>query len=101
MEITIEIENQLDAKIHEIETQISECVRGLNPSILTIPGIGDLTAAVILSEYGDISKFESPAQMLSFAGLEPGYYQSGQAEHSGHYIHLTEPELIIKEAEIF
>lgn len=24
-----------------------------------------------------------------------------QAEHSGHYIHLTEPELIIKEAEIF
>ena len=22
-----------------------------------------------------------------------------QAEHSGHYIHLTEPELIVREAE--
>ena len=86
MEITIEIENQLDAKIDEIEAQISECVRGLNPSILSIPGIGELTAAVILSEYGDISKFEGPAQMLSFAGLEPGYYQSGQAEHGGHMV---------------
>ena len=86
MEITIDIENQLDAKIDEIETQISECVRGLNPPILTIPGIGELTAAVILSEYGDINKFENPARMLSFAGLEPGYYQSGQAEHNGHMV---------------
>ena len=86
MEITIDIENQLDAKIDEIETQISECIRGLNPPILTIPGIGELTAAVILSEYGDINKFENPAQMLSFAGMEPGYYQSGQAEHNGHMV---------------
>lgn len=86
MEITIDIENQLDAKIDEISAQISECIRGLNPPILTIPGIGELTAAVILSEYGDINKFESPAQMLSFAGLEPGYYQSGQAEHGGHMV---------------
>ena len=86
MEITIDIENQLDAKISEITVQISECIRGLNPPILTIPGIGELTAAVILSEYGDINKFESPAQMLSFAGLEPGYYQSGQAEHGGHMV---------------
>lgn len=86
MEITIDIESQLDAKIDEIESQIRECIRGLNPPILTIPGIGELTAAVILSEYGDINKFESPAQLLSFAGLEPGYYQSGQAEHGGHMV---------------
>ena len=86
MEITIDIENQLDAKIDEITAQISECIRGINPPILTIPGIGELTAAVILSEYGDINRFENPAQMLSFAGLEPGYYQSGQAEHGGHMV---------------
>lgn len=86
MEITIDIENQLDAKIDEIDAQISECIRGVNPPILTIPGIGELTAAVILSEYGDINKFESPSQMLSFAGLEPGYYQSGQSEHNGHMV---------------
>ena len=86
MEITIDIENQLDAKIDEIESQIRECIRGLNPPILTIPGIGELTAAVILSEYGDMSRFKGPAQMLSFAGLEPGYYQSGLSEHQGHMV---------------
>ena len=71
---------------NEITARISECIRGLNPPILTIPGIGELTAAIILSEYGDINKFETPAQMLSFAGLEPGYYQSGQAEYGGHMV---------------
>ena len=86
MEITIDIENQLNAKIDEIDSQISACIRGLNPPILTIPGIGELTAAVILSEYGDISQFKGPAQLLSFAGLEPGYYQSGQAEHAGRMV---------------
>lgn len=86
MEIIIDIENQLDAKIDEIEAQIVECVRCLNPPILTIPGIGELTAAVILSEYGDITRFENPAQLLSFAGLEPGYYQSGMSEREGHLV---------------
>lgn len=86
MEITIAIESQLDSKIDEIEAQISECIRELNPPILTIPGIGERTAAVILAEYGDINKFDNPAQMLSFAGLEPGYYQSGLSEHQGHMV---------------
>ena len=86
MEITIDIESQLDSKIDEIEAQISECIRELNPPILTIPGIGERTAAVILAEYGDINKFDNPAQMLSFAGLEPGYYQSGLSEHQGHMV---------------
>lgn len=67
MEITIDIENQLDAKIDEIESQILECIRALNPPILTIPGIGELTAAIILSEYGNINKFET--QLSCFLSL--------------------------------
>ena len=54
--------------------------------MLSIPGIGPFSAAVILSEYGDINNFDSPAKMLSFAGLEPGYYQSGVSEHTGKMV---------------
>lgn len=54
--------------------------------MLTIPGIGPVTAAVIASEYGDFSRFSSPSQMLSFAGLEPGYYQSGTMEFRGKMV---------------
>ena len=34
----------------------------------------------------DISKYDSPGKLLSFAGLEPGYFQSGQSEHTGRMV---------------
>lgn len=40
MEITIDIYNQLQSKVEEIELQIHDCVLGLAPPMLTIPGIG-------------------------------------------------------------
>ena len=86
MDVLLELYNQLDAKIQEIEEQVVACIRGINPPMLSIPGIGALSAAVILSEYGDLSKYDSPAKLLSFAGLEPGYFQSGQSEHSGRMV---------------
>jgi transposase len=86
MEITIDIYSQLQSKAGEIEQQINDCVLGLDPPMLTIPGIGVASAAVILSEFGDFSKFESPAKLLSFAGMEPGYFQSGTSESTGKMV---------------
>ena len=86
MNILLEIYSQMDSKVDELDAQIKECVRGIDPPILSLPGIGELSAAVILSEFGDFSKFDSPSKMLSFAGLEPGYYQSGQSEYTGHMV---------------
>ena len=86
MEITIDIYNQLQSKVEEIELQIHDCVLALAPPILTIPGIGAASAAVILSEFGDLSKFNSPSKLLSFAGMEPGYFQSGTSESTGKMV---------------
>ena len=86
MEITIDIYNQLQSKVEKVEQQINDCVLGLDPPMLTIPGIGALSAAVILSEFGDLSKFNSPSKLLSFAGLEPGYFQSGTLENIGKMV---------------
>ena len=86
MEITIDIYNQLQSKVEKVEQQINDCVLGLDPPMLTIPGIGALSAAVILSEFGDLSKFNSPSKLLSFAGLEPGYFQSGTLENTGKMV---------------
>jgi transposase len=93
MDVLLELYNQLDAKIQEIEEQVVECIRGINPPMLSIPGIGALSAAIILSEYGDLSKYDSPAKLLSFAGLEPGYFQSGQSEHTGRMVKHGSPHL--------
>ena len=73
-------------KVDELDAQIKECVRGIDPPCLSIPGVGELSAAMILSEFGDFSKFQNPSKMLAFAGLEPGYFQSGQSEYTGHMV---------------
>ena len=43
----------------------------------TITGIGDITAAVLMADVGDIKRFERPNQLLAFAGLDASVYQSG------------------------
>lgn len=42
--------------------------------ILSIPGIGEITGAMIISEIGNINKFSSPDKLLAFAGLDPTFY---------------------------
>ena len=96
MQIVLELYSQLDSKVAETETSIKVCVSAINPPMLTIPGIGIESAAVILAEFGDFSKFNNASQMLSFAGLEPGYFQSGTSEttsrmvkHGSSYLRYT------------
>ena len=82
----ISIYNDFNNKIDPIDKQISTIIKELNPSILSIPGIGDITAASIIAEYGDIYLFSSPAKMLAFAGLEPSIIQSGTLESNGKMV---------------
>lgn len=82
----ISIINNFNDKIDPINKQISTIIKELNPRMLTIPGIGEISAAIILSEYGDISNFSNPNKMLAFAGLEPSIIQSGTLEHNGKMV---------------
>lgn len=45
--------------------------------LTTIPGIGQYSAIVILSEIGDFSRFQKAKQLVAFAGLDPAVKQSG------------------------
>lgn len=45
--------------------------------LVSIPGIGELTAAAILGEVEDVTAFQSARHLASFAGLTPREKQSG------------------------
>lgn len=47
---------------------------------MTITGIGNVTGAAIISEIGDIPKFDSPRKLVAFAGLDAAVTQSGEFE---------------------
>jgi len=86
LETLIDLFSQIDSKIDELESEITNIIEMLNPPTLSIKGVGAISAAVIVSEFGDFSRFENPNKMLSFAGLEPGYFQSGTSEHNGRMV---------------
>ena len=78
--------NHFNEKIDPIDKQISTIIKELNPRMLSIPGLGEISAATILSEYGDIKNFSYPNKMLAFAGLEPSIIQSGTLENNGKMV---------------
>jgi len=64
---------KLDARIESLLAEFSDEVRLL----LTVPGVGFKSAAVILAEIGNIKRFASAKKLASYAGLVPTVYQSG------------------------
>lgn len=73
-------------EIDTLEKEIRKLIEAVHPHYMSVPGIGPLSAAVIYSEYGDISNFSNPGQMLAFAGIEPGVNDSGTESHGGRMV---------------
>ena len=66
---------QIASAEHAIATAVVDDPRVRR--LLTIPGIGLVIAASILAVVGDIDRFERPAKLVSYLGLDPRVRQSG------------------------
>ena len=77
IKMTIELIELLESQINDIEQQVSDFIKKSDNVITSILGIGDMTAAIIISEIGDINRFNNPSQVLAFADLDPSVKQSG------------------------
>ena len=70
----------LEEQIKKTEHEIEQLMISLNSVIVTIPGIGIVTGATILSEIGDIHRFSNPKKLVAYAGIDASVTQSGQYE---------------------
>lgn len=68
----------LENQIEELEEQIALLLKQTGSYITTIPGIGETLGAIILSEIGDIHRFDAPNKLVAFAGLDVRVTQSGE-----------------------
>ena len=68
------------------EEKIKSLMLHVKTNITSIPGMGVMSAASILGEYGDINNFSSPNKLLSFAGLEPSINESGTQNFKGKMV---------------
>ena len=81
--LTVDAAMRIDAVLSE---QVAAAERAVAEAVvddprarrlLTIPGIGLVVAASILAVVGEIDRFERPAKLVSYLGLDPRVRQSG------------------------
>jgi transposase len=76
----VEIMEKTNEHIKQVEREIKRIAHNkyLTKLLMTIPGIGEISAILILGEIGDIKRFDNPKSLVRYAGLCPGVYQSGK-----------------------
>ncbi|MGE3488345.1 MAG: IS110 family transposase [Nitrospira sp.] len=75
-------EEQALARRTQLETHLRELLPSwsLTPLVQALQGlrgVGLIIAATVLAEVGDLTRFDSPKQLMAFLGLTPGEYSSG------------------------
>lgn len=61
----------LNRRTHDLDTTIKDLVNPLAPALLEITGISHISAAVLISEIGDITRFSSSAKLARYTGCAP------------------------------
>lgn len=76
---------EIERHIEEIEKEMrkildkDENVKKDYDLLVSIPGIGFITACIVLGEFGDLRRFGRARQLSAFAGLSPRLRQSGSS----------------------
>jgi transposase len=76
---------QIEARIKQTERQLESMAEQL-PAVLyllTIPGIGLLTATALVAFIGDVHRFPSGRHLASYLGLTPREFSSGLKRYLG------------------
>lgn len=77
--------DQLSGQIDSCEAELRR-LGATHPyvrQLVTVPGIAWILAYTIGSEIGDINRFRTPAKLVSYTGLCPRVYQSGERDRRG------------------
>lgn len=77
IKLTIEQIEIYSNQIDEIETKINNYMQKSDNVITSIPGISNTTAAIIISELGNINRFKDSSKVIAYAGLDSTIKQSG------------------------
>lgn len=77
----------IEEQIEQIDEQITQYMEQMDTHITSIPGVGAVYGAVIVSEIGDISRFEEGKKIVSYAGLDATVNESG--EFKGTQSHMS------------
>lgn len=61
--------------------------------LVTVPGVGLVSAAALKAEIGTVERFSTPERLASYAGLAPRLMQSGESRKTGRIVRRSNSHL--------
>ncbi len=87
LQICLKLIKSLDDELEALETEIfnyaSRNHKREMEILMSVPGIGELGAAILLAEIGNFKDFSSGNKLASWLGLVPNVYQSADKYYNG------------------
>lgn len=80
LEMLINIVLQYQEHLSKLANEIDSIAKEIEEYkiLQSIPGIGEKIAATIISEIGEIDRFDAAKKLVAFAGVDPSVYSSGK-----------------------
>lgn len=75
-------------RVAELEAQMRESLKGWSlglvaEALMALRGVSLITAVTTLAELGDITRFNSPRELMGYLGLVPSEHSSGSTRRQG------------------
>lgn len=89
VELILEVDHQaqrvarLEAALDRAIEEAPEHLRALVEALQALRGVAKVTAVTLATEIGTFSRFEKANQVMSYTGLVPSEYSSGEKERRG------------------
>lgn len=79
MDNLVNVYRCLHSEINDVSKRVRKIAvnRKVTNILMSAPGIGEFTSVLMAAEIGDVKRFSNPKSLVSYAGLCPGVYQSG------------------------
>ena len=84
----VNVVKQAEKRVSELEEEMRKSAENWHfapviKSLMALRGINFISAMTIIAELGDITRFDSPRQFMSYLGLVPSEYSSGSTQRRG------------------
>lgn len=80
MSVIISTIQHMESQIKRLDKEIAKLMKGIPQTLTSVKGIGDVFAAGLIAEIGDIKRFKDHHALAKYAGLVWNQYQSGEYE---------------------
>ena len=89
LSLTLQNVEFLRSQVKKADAVIERELQAFPQTLTTVPGIGPVFAAGMVSEIGDVSRFKDHGALAQYAGLTWTRYQSGDFEAEEHSLTKT------------